>query len=394
MKIRPLVIATHRARGLVAGLFVVLLAACASESSLRSYVPHIVTPYRIDIQQGNFITPDMLQKLAVGQTREQVRFILGTPLLVDIFRTNRWDYVFRSAKGWNEPEKRKLIVFFDASGRVERWEADLPEPAPAAPDKPTADPQPKAQAPTPPAVPAPAQAVSQASNLTIDAAAPAATVAQASETTSAAASVPPSLPGPASAAAPAPAAAAPSKATASAASVAISIPLSPPAAPIALASAGPQVAALAAPALAVPQVSAATPAPPAAATPAPAATASAAPAAAATPTAILSALEQWRAAWARRDADRYLSMYAADFTPPPGLTRAQWEAQRRLRLQRASFIVVKLLDPQISLAGDNAATAVFTQVYESDAQKESGRKTLALVQAGGQWRIRDESFRK
>ena len=387
MKIRPLVIATHRARGLVAGLFVVLLAACASEASLRSYVPHIVTPYRIDIQQGNFITSDMVQKLAVGQTREQVRFILGTPLLVDIFRTNRWDYVFRSAKGWNEPEKRKLIVFFDASGRVERWEADLPEPAPAAPDKPTADPQPKAQAPTPPAVAAPAQAVSQASNLTIDAAAPAATVAQASETTSAAASVPPSLPGPASAAAP-------SKATASAASVAISIPLSPPAAPIAMASAGPQVAALAAPALAVPQVSAATPAPPAAATPAPAATASAAPAAAATPTAILSALEQWRAAWARRDADRYLSMYAADFTPPPGLTRAQWEAQRRLRLQRASFIVVKLLDPQISLAGDNAATAVFTQVYESDAQKESGRKTLALVQAGGQWRIRDESFRK
>ncbi len=386
MKIRQLVIATHRARGLVAGSFAVLLAACASESSLRSYVPQIVTPYRIDIQQGNFITPDMVRKLAVGQTREQVRFILGTPLLVDIFRANRWDYIFRSSKGWNEPQKRKLIVFFDASGRVERWEADLPEPAPAAPDKPPADPQPKAQAPTPPAVVAPVQAVSGASNLTLETAAPPVRAAQVPETSAAAASVPPSTPGPAPAATPAPAAVAPVKATAPEAPVATPIALPPPAAPIVMASAAPQVVASAAPALAAAQASAATPAPPS--------TARAALNAAATPTAILSALEQWRAAWTRRDVDRYLSMYAADFTPPAGLTRAQWEAQRRLRLQRAGFIVVKLLEPEISLAGDNAATAVFTQVYESDALKESGRKTLALVHAGGQWRIRDESFRK
>ena len=118
------------------------------------------------------------------------------------------------------------------------------------------------------------------------------------------------------------------------------------------------------------------------------------PTPAATSSAILAALEEWRAAWARRDADRYLSMYAADFTPPAGLTRAHWEEQRRLRLQRASFIVVKVRGPQIRVAGDSEATAVFTQVYESDALKESGRKTLALVQAGGRWRIRDESFRK
>ena len=53
----------RRTKGLVAGFVALLLAACASESSLRNYVPLIVTPYRIDIQQGNFITPDMVQKL-------------------------------------------------------------------------------------------------------------------------------------------------------------------------------------------------------------------------------------------------------------------------------------------------------------------------------------------
>ena len=181
-------IAKHRAKALVAAAIAALLAGCASESSLRSYVPQIVTPYRIDIQQGNFITQDMVQKLSVGQTREQVRFILGTPLLVDIFRANRWDYVFRASKGWNEPEKRKLIIFFDAGGRVERWEADLPPPAPLAPDKPAADPQPKAQAPA--AVPVPAQAVSGVSNLSVETAAPMVTMAKPAESTAIAASAP------------------------------------------------------------------------------------------------------------------------------------------------------------------------------------------------------------
>lgn len=156
----------HLTKCRIAWFAAALMAGCASESTLRGYVPQIVTPYRIDIQQGNFITPDMVQKLAVGQTREQVRFILGTPLLVDIFRTNRWDYIFRSSKGWNEPEKRKLIVYFDASGRVERWEADLPPPVPVIPDKPASEPQPKAQAPD--AVPVPTQAVLGASNVMVE----------------------------------------------------------------------------------------------------------------------------------------------------------------------------------------------------------------------------------
>ena len=126
---------------------------------MRQYVPAIVTPYRMDIQQGNFVTQDMVEKLAVGQTREQVRFILGTPLLADVFHANRWDYIFRFSKGWNDPVKRKLIVFFDAQGKLERWDADgLPPPAPAAAggtDKPPAAPATELAPSVAPANPAP-----------------------------------------------------------------------------------------------------------------------------------------------------------------------------------------------------------------------------------------------
>lgn len=108
------------------------MAGCASDANTRRIVPNIVTPYRMDIQQGNFVTPDMVQKLSAGQTRDQVRFILGTPLITDVFNVNRWDYVFRFSKGWNDPETRRLAVFFDREGRLERWDTDIAAPVAAA----------------------------------------------------------------------------------------------------------------------------------------------------------------------------------------------------------------------------------------------------------------------
>ena len=109
-----------------------VVAGCATDASVERYVPQIITPYRMPIQQGNFVTQDLVEKLAVGQTREQVRFILGSPLLTDVFHARRWDYVYRSALGWNQPEKRRLVVFFDAANLLERWIAELPPtPAPA-----------------------------------------------------------------------------------------------------------------------------------------------------------------------------------------------------------------------------------------------------------------------
>lgn len=80
------------------------------------------SPYRPDIQQGNFVSEEMLAQLKVGMTRDQVRFIFGTALLADPFHANRWDYAFRMAKGNGEITTSRVIVFFDKDGKVERWE--------------------------------------------------------------------------------------------------------------------------------------------------------------------------------------------------------------------------------------------------------------------------------
>ena len=79
------------------------------------------SPYRPDIQQGNFVSEEMLTQLKVGMTRDQVRFIFGTALLTDPFHGNRWDYAFRMAKGNGEITTSRVIVFFE-DDKVARWE--------------------------------------------------------------------------------------------------------------------------------------------------------------------------------------------------------------------------------------------------------------------------------
>ena len=69
-------------------------------------------PYRIDIQQGNFVSKEMVAQLRPGLSRDQVRFVLGTPLLNDMFHANRWDYDFRLAKGNGEIMASRVSVFF------------------------------------------------------------------------------------------------------------------------------------------------------------------------------------------------------------------------------------------------------------------------------------------
>ena len=84
-------------------------------------------PYRIDIQQGNFVSKEMVAQLKPGMTRDQVRFVLGTPLLADVFHSDRWDYEFRLAKGNGELMSSRVSVFFK-DNLLERYEggSDLP----------------------------------------------------------------------------------------------------------------------------------------------------------------------------------------------------------------------------------------------------------------------------
>src|ERR1700688_5308179 len=95
-----------------------LATACSS-----SWVPGVLRPYRPDVQQGNIITKDMVDQLRTGMTRDQVRFLLGTPMLTDMFHQNRWDYPYYLNRRTGETQIRKLYVVFE-DGKLARFESD------------------------------------------------------------------------------------------------------------------------------------------------------------------------------------------------------------------------------------------------------------------------------
>ena len=73
----------------------------------------MLTPHRIDIQQGNYVDQEMVAKLKPDMTRSQVRFILGTPLVADVFHPNRWDYVYLTGKAGEVRRQRRITAVFD-----------------------------------------------------------------------------------------------------------------------------------------------------------------------------------------------------------------------------------------------------------------------------------------
>ena len=93
---------------MVAKIFVLLacllLAGC-------SFLPSIL--YKIDVQQGNVVTEEMVEKLKPGMTKSQVLFVLGSPLIMDAFRDNRWDYVYLFREKGELVEQKRMTVFFD-----------------------------------------------------------------------------------------------------------------------------------------------------------------------------------------------------------------------------------------------------------------------------------------
>jgi outer membrane protein assembly factor BamE len=99
--------------------------------------PRLITPYRMEIQQGNYISQEMVAQLKPGMTREQVRYILGTPLVTDIFHGERWDYVYTRDRQGRPYEERKISVIFE-NGKLARIEGDV---VPAAPKKKSAAPE-------------------------------------------------------------------------------------------------------------------------------------------------------------------------------------------------------------------------------------------------------------
>jgi outer membrane protein assembly factor BamE len=105
-----------------------LLVACAalagcSTISADGALLGFVTPYRMEVVQGNVVTQDMVAQLRPGLSSDQVRTLLGAPLLNDVFHANRWDYVFTIRRQGTAPQQRRVTVFFE-NDRVARFEAD------------------------------------------------------------------------------------------------------------------------------------------------------------------------------------------------------------------------------------------------------------------------------
>jgi len=105
-------------------LFALLLAACGELTGP-------LTPYKMDIRQGNFVTAEMREKLKLGMTKQQVRYVLGTPMVRDAFHGNRWDYVYLLEHHSKRTEEHRLTLYFEGDNLVSI--DDGPKPAGAAP---------------------------------------------------------------------------------------------------------------------------------------------------------------------------------------------------------------------------------------------------------------------
>ena len=105
------------------GAIVLIGAGMAGCAGTGSRLAGMVTPYKVDVVQGNFISREQVQMLQPGMGRQQVREILGTPLMVSVFHSDRWEYVFTLKRPDVEVQTRKLTVFFK-DNMLDRVEGD------------------------------------------------------------------------------------------------------------------------------------------------------------------------------------------------------------------------------------------------------------------------------
>ena len=109
------------ARALIAALCLALLAlsGCSTEGDRK--LPGV---YRVDVQQGNVIEQEMIDKLRPGMDRNQVRFVMGTPAIADPFHADRWDYLFTKSEGGRTRQQRHVTLYF-TNDKLSRVEGDV-----------------------------------------------------------------------------------------------------------------------------------------------------------------------------------------------------------------------------------------------------------------------------
>ena len=99
-------------------IYITVMLALAACSSFK--FPAV---YRVSIQQGNYLEQDMIEQLKVGLSKQQVRFIMGTPMVEDTFNTDRWDYYYNVKRGDTDLSSNHFIVYFD-NDLVTHWDGD------------------------------------------------------------------------------------------------------------------------------------------------------------------------------------------------------------------------------------------------------------------------------
>lgn len=112
----------------LAALFCAALTACGSSPSSSTSSSSLnpvnwLTPYKVDVIQGNFVSKEQVEALQPGMSRMQVRDVLGTPLLASVFHADRWDYVFTLKRQGVEPQSYRYSVFFKGD-QLARFEGD------------------------------------------------------------------------------------------------------------------------------------------------------------------------------------------------------------------------------------------------------------------------------
>ncbi|WBY03891.1 outer membrane protein assembly factor BamE [Ramlibacter tataouinensis] len=99
------------------------LAACGTVDGVSQRIAGAVTPYKVEVVQGNFVSKEQVELLKPGLGRQQVRELLGTPLVSSLFHEDRWDYVFTLRRQGVDEPPRRLTLYFKGDA-LDRFEGD------------------------------------------------------------------------------------------------------------------------------------------------------------------------------------------------------------------------------------------------------------------------------
>ena len=359
---------------LISVLLLSLVSGCSSVN---------LGPHRIDVQQGNALDQENVARLKPGLNRSQVRFLLGTPLVVAPFRTDRWDYVYVFYKAGKLAEQKRITLFFDGE-ILTRIEGDVPVVEPVAPTPVAAakaEPKPELKAETVvPSIavktrPLPVPLAPKVEPIPVAQSPTPQPVTQ----VAAVEAVPKSVVQPSVVKPAAVSTSRPVQSSAVATSIVPPLP-SPKNAPAYVDPRPPADLSL------QPETNVAQIKPdaiPSFPEPYPAATVK-------SDEPVLNSLNAWAKAWTRRDEDAYFAAYDASFVPLGGDSRADWEKRRRLLLGVTKSIDLKIDSPSVDHVEGGMATVTFNQHYRSDNHRDAVVKQLRMVERDGRWLIVEE----